>query len=409
MTGAAVTFATQVLLARWMGAEQLGIYTLAFSWLTILAVFSIAGLNGSAIRFIGDPLAKGDFSAITGFLRRSRQITAGLSILIALIMIALVMNGVIGDPDEQAVYLIAFSALPIYSAIVLYSGITNAFSWFATSFMPNNVLRPLLFFFAVAVVWWLTEALDAVVAMSIHLVIIVVVGVMVVLWCERGINQIVPADSSSPRFESRHWVKTSIPIMFMTLFSAYFPAFTVIIAGTSLSNEDIAIYNVGYRVALLVSFGLLAVDAYASPEMMKLFALEKLDELKALTNRVTRLRFIIALVAMFIFVTMGQWILGIFGPEFVHGYEVLLLLGLTQLVMAAIGPVVRLLGMTGHQDQGLYVSVFALACAALLLLVLTPLYGLPGTASAAFAAIAIWCAGLSQIVKNRLGFRPTPF
>ena len=47
--GAALTFLTQLLLARWMGASELGSYVLAFAWLGLLSAIPVGGYNAAAV------------------------------------------------------------------------------------------------------------------------------------------------------------------------------------------------------------------------------------------------------------------------------------------------------------------------------------------------------------------------
>lgn len=403
MTGAGVTFLTQVLLARWMGASELGVYVLAFSWLTILSTLAVAGLNGSAMRFVGQPLADGNFGAIRGFLRRARQVSVGLSLLVMVGMTGLVLGGQIGEPADRTVYLLAVVALPLYALIVLYAGFANAFAWFGASFTPNNVYRPVAFVLIVAALWLLGQQLDATIVMAVHAVVIAIIGLAVLAWCERAMNRRLP--ETEPSYDTRLWIRTSIPIMFLILFNTYFPAYTVIVAGSLITSADIAIYNSAFRVALLISFGVMAIDAFFAPQLMRLYAVGDQDGLRRLASRTTRMRFLIALVGVAGFAVLGEWILGFFGEEFVRGYWVLLILGLTQLVQAAAGPAARLLSMTGHQDQGLYISVASLALSAALIWALTVGWGVTGTAVAALVAITLWSGAMRYVVAKELGLR----
>ena len=83
--GAAVTFLTQVLLARWMGAAELGIYVLAFSWCILLSTLSTGGFRIASIRFIGEGLAASRPGYIAGYVKRSRQIVIILSLAVAIL------------------------------------------------------------------------------------------------------------------------------------------------------------------------------------------------------------------------------------------------------------------------------------------------------------------------------------
>src|SRR5918997_1631092 len=75
--GAALTFGAQVLLARWMGADQLGMYVLVFALCTVVALACGLGLPSAAPRFVAEALARKEPRLLCGFIIRSRQITIG--------------------------------------------------------------------------------------------------------------------------------------------------------------------------------------------------------------------------------------------------------------------------------------------------------------------------------------------
>ena len=52
----------------------------------------------------------------------------------------------------------------------------------------------------------------------------------------------------------------------------------------------------------------------------------------------------------------GEWVLKLFGPEFVEGHGIMIWLALAQLSHAAVGPVTRLLAISGHHKHSLYAS-----------------------------------------------------
>ncbi|MFW2403883.1 MAG: lipopolysaccharide biosynthesis protein, partial [Gammaproteobacteria bacterium] len=83
--GAGLTFLAQVLLARWMGASELGVYALAFSWCILLATLSTGGFRLAAIRFVGEGLVRDGSGYIRGFMRRSSQLVLIVSVAVAVI------------------------------------------------------------------------------------------------------------------------------------------------------------------------------------------------------------------------------------------------------------------------------------------------------------------------------------
>ncbi len=57
----------QVALARWMGAEQLGIYIYSFAWCVLLAAVAGLGLPDAAFRFVGKAMASGNGNLILSY------------------------------------------------------------------------------------------------------------------------------------------------------------------------------------------------------------------------------------------------------------------------------------------------------------------------------------------------------
>ena len=65
----------------------------------------------------------------------------------------------------------------------------------------------------------------------------------------------------------------------------------------------------------------------------------------------------------------------------------MVLLALAQLAHAAVGPVTRLLAISGHQNYSMYTSGAALVLWLGLTAILTPFYGVMGVAVAVFVAL----------------------
>ena len=74
-----------------------------------------------------------------------------------------------------------------------------------------------------------------------------------------------------------------------------------------------------------------------------------------------------------------------------------------------MGPVTRLLSVSGHQDRLLVVFVTALLGLVALLVVLVPLFGLPGAAAAVLIDTLFWVLWMRRLVIRFLGIRPRLF
>jgi len=406
--GAIATFLTQVLLARWMGATELGFYVLAFAWCLLLSTLAAVGLQVGAIRFVGVAVERNEPEVIRGFVYRAGQITLGFGSLLAAggIVVLLSFEQLVSDGVLMPLCF-GLLAVPLLGLISLLTGISNGFSSLVLSFFPSNVIRPLIFLGFCSLAWLSSDSLAASDVMLLQLLAITSVCLYMVWGVRRLLARRVPGKAAT--YDTRHWLRSSAPLVGAALFSGYFPEFVLIVAGGLLSPAEIAILHVSFRVALLISFGLFAIDAYVGPKIAQLAAAGDTQGLQRIAVSATRLRTWPAIAAVIVLFFAGRPILGLFGPDFAAGFPALMILASSQLVLAAFGPTTRLLSVTGHQDRLLPVFGVALLVLVILAFFLVPLYGVVGAAMAVLIDTFMWSAWMRLIVVQELGVRPSPF
>jgi O-antigen/teichoic acid export membrane protein len=400
ISGAAVTFLTQLLLARWMGAAELGSYILAFSWVTLLAVIPVGGYNIAAVRFIGQGLANQDHGIARGYIRHEIKITILSSTGIAVIAV----TGIIlfpGFPAElRMLFFAAFAGIPLFAIMRANTGIAMAMSRFALGYLPGNVIRPMLFLVLVWAIWLQDVSLTADLAMELQVVVLIILAVLTSVLGWLSTRQLL--SPAPPIKDTKTWNRAAIPLLGVELLTVNFQQVTVIVSGFFLASADIGIYNVGYRISMLITFTLLAVDAFTAPTLSRYYHSDNRSEMIREIQHSAVLRFTIALTLVVFLILFGRWVLSLFGPEFTQGYKITILLALSQLAHAAVGPVTRLLAMSGHQKKSMYASAAALILWLGLTAILMPLYGIVGVAVAVFVALTAWAAILRQLVIRYL-------
>jgi len=406
ISGAALTFLTQVLLARWMGAEQLGVYVLAFSWFLLISTLSSIGYSEATIRFVGHYLAQSDYGSFHGYVRRGRQITALAGVLGAGLALLLIMafRGWIAE-DQVMPLAIAMLCVPFYSYMRLYSSFAHAQSRFSLAYIPNAVLRPALFLGAVALAWWAGVGLSADLAIGAHGALIVLVAAIQVVFFYRGATPELLRNT--PKYETKLWFRTSVPLLFITLFTQYFYEISIVLISPYLTSGEVGVFSVSYRTALLIAFGLFAVNAAMMPSASRLFSEGDIEGLQRLVTKTTLLKFGPSLCAVAVIAVFGREILSIFGDEFEAGYQAFVILSLAQLLLSAVGPVDTLMRITGHQDECLRTFAVALVLSVLLNLILVPVFGILGAAAAVFIVVAFWSIWLHILVVRYLGIKPS--
>ena len=78
---AGLAYFSQVLLARWMGSSEYGIYVYAWTWVLLLGSMMDFGIAVTAQKLIPEYRGKNQLNLLRGFLFGSRWMTFGVSIV----------------------------------------------------------------------------------------------------------------------------------------------------------------------------------------------------------------------------------------------------------------------------------------------------------------------------------------
>ncbi|MBT8078008.1 MAG: oligosaccharide flippase family protein [Gammaproteobacteria bacterium] len=403
VTGAAFALLLQVLLARWLGADGMGIYVLAFSWSILLATVSHLGLATASVRVIGRAIEEDQPGVIHGYLRRTRQLVPGAGMLMAVIG-SIVIYMFLGPPGEDpgaATFLLAMAVVPVLAFINVSCLVAVAFHWISVAFLWTEVVRPISICIFVALIWWSSLELTATSVIAVQLGVMLTIAIILFASLQKRVSAAVAP--AAPEYHTGPWLRLALPLLVVALFGNYFPEFMLILVGAQLPNDQVAIFNVCFRLALIVTFVIGAVDTVTSPTASRLFAAQKHDELQAVVSRATKLGFWTSIAACAGFALLGRFMLGIFGPEFVAGYTTMMILVSAQLVRAAAGPVISLLSVTGNQDRCLVVFSAALIASFVLVFALVPLYGIRGAGLTVLLVTLGWSIWLHRLVVRRVG------
>src|SRR5580700_9967671 len=87
---AALAYLSQILLARWMGGSDYGIYVYVWTWVLLLGSMMDFGISASAQKIIPEYRAAGEHALLRGFLSGSRLMTFAVSSVVALLLADLV-------------------------------------------------------------------------------------------------------------------------------------------------------------------------------------------------------------------------------------------------------------------------------------------------------------------------------
>ena len=401
----AIGYASIILLARWMGPADYGVYCFAIAWMTLLAYPATLGFPGAAVRFVGQYAAASNWQHAIGFMRASSWVAFGCGALIATLTIpAILYFKSYLNPDYVAPMIAALAGIPFVALAIVRSEIIRGLGWIALAWGPLQLGQPLLFLIVAAIIVFSGMQLTAAVAVfaSILAYAMNLIAQWRVLHGRLGTRLEVERN-----VELGPLLGVALPFVWIYFATAVFVQGDIIIVGIFLKSHDVAVYSAAAATSRLVTFPLYAATALSAPKFAALHAQRRQLDLQALVTDVTRCTFWPSLAIAGTFVAFGSMVLRLFGPGFEQGYAALLILTLGQLVNAFTGPVTSLLNMTGHQTVTARAQSISVMLGVTFGLVFALIWGSVGVAIAFSGAMALWNAGLAIFVVRKLKVHPS--
>lgn len=403
--GAAIALLTQILLARTLGAEELGVYVFAWTWVSLIAFLTPLGFDTASVRFIPTYQTQGRWDLLRGLIRYTFVIAGLCAVLCMGLGYGIVF---LSTEPESSVYrdavMLALLMAPLLTVLRIFEVTARGFSWITWAHLPSYGIRPTLFVvlcLAVFFLWGDPSAEKAMLAAIVSCLL-----TLAVQW--RAHNQQLPRQvkDATALSDKRYWLVTAMPLLLASSFEMVLENTDLIMLGLLQGPLETGIYNAGLRISGCLLFVLFAVQAFSAPKIAKLYAEENREEMIRFVRQARFWIFLPTIAGALVIVIGGDFLLSLFGQEFRNAYPAMLILIGAIVVRAAMGPIDSLLIMTGHQKP----VALCLGVAALLNLIvnalLIPRYGIFGAALATCMSTLIEAIVLSFIATRKHGLVP---
>lgn len=399
---ATIAFVSQIILARMMGDFEYGVFVFVWVIAIILGNLSCLGFHTAVIRFLPQYRTEGAEEAILGLAATARIFAMVSATLIAATGIAALY--LLGDRIEehyvQPLFVAAF-ALPMIALGDVLDGTARANGWPVHALSPTYIIRPLLILGFVALAIGLGQVADANTAILATLAAAYTTTLAQFLVVTSKLRNRFSSHRIEIRF--RTWLLVAFPIFLIEGFYFMLTNADVIVVGIYLPPEKVAVYFAAAKTMALVHFVYFAVKAAAAQRFSALVSTGDRAELAGFTRQTTQWTFWPSLIVGGLVVAAGPFLLSLFGPSFADGHVVMVVLFTGILAKAMIGPGEVLLTMAGEQKICAAIYAFALAANLGLNVLLIPLWGLLGAATATAAAMGVEAILLHVVIRRKLG------
>ena len=405
---AMLAYVSQILLARWIGGSDYGVYVYVWTWVLLLGSMMDFGISASAQKIIPEYRAGGEHALLRGFLFGSRWMTFVVSAVVSVLLA--------GAVKSLSPWIDANAALPLYIGCITLpafvvantqDGIARSHDWMRLGLMPQFIVRQSLIIGFTAGAFVLGFDLGATAAMlaSAAAVWIAMIGQMMVL-NRRLAGHIGPGPKA---YDFRGWLAISLPILMVEGFYLLLSYTDVLVLQQFRASEEVGVYFAVVKTLALVSFIHYAMSATTAHRFAEYHASGDKARLSAYVAHAIKWTFWPSLAATILLLALGKPLLWLFGPQFVTGYDIMFIAAIGLVVRSAIGPVERLLNMLGHQHICALAYALAFVMNVVLCIALVPRFGGHGAAAATSLSLTFETVLLFWIVRRRLGLHVLAF
>lgn len=407
--GKLFTYAARIvmalLLARVLGAEQYGLYSLAITTAVLFASFASLGLDTAVVRFVSAAVAKDDAAGVRGTI----QVGIGLPGAIA----AIAAVGVFAFSEQIATEVLdqpaVASLLDVTALLVLITVVNRqlvaslqGFKRIDLAVAAEQFAQPVLRLGLIVILVVVgLSAWDAALAAT------VAAGsatLLMAVFLERRLRAVARAPG---RREFRRLIVFAMPVYFSNIVTTLGHNIQILLLGILGTLSAVGIFAIASQLNLVSALFHTSIVAATMPLFAEYQELGHRKASEGLYHLTSKWTFALNLPFFLVVVLFPSQLLGIFGPEFTDGAAALVILSFASLVNAATGTSGALLDMSGYTKVKLLNASVGVVVSVLMSLLLIPSLGLAGAALAVLGATA--SVNVLRLVEVRVLIHFSPY
>ena len=374
-------FAFGVVLARLLGAELLGMYSLSQTVTDVVAAVASLGLAAGMARYIPIAINRKDDSYLWGIIQIGIGLPSliGLALALGVFLLAEPLSfWAFGQPDLAPVLRLASLSIPLVILITMLVAITQGFKRMEYKVYTQDVaLNFSKFILSVALIG---VGLSVMGAMAAHLL----ASALTVALLFYFVHHLFPLNRPlhTAKRKPGEMLGFSLPLYASGLLSQFSGSTETVILGTLGVMSGIGIYTSALRLAGIGSMFFSSLQRISVPMISDLYGRGRLDQLQRVYQTITKWTMTFNLPIFLTTVIFAGPLLTIFGKEFAAGAPGLIILAFSSLFNASTGTNGTMITMTGHSKMTLVNSIIYLVVNLGLDILLIPRWGMVGAALA---------------------------
>ena len=394
--GSLFRYLFSIMMARWLGPQMLGIYSLGNAITRIGEIFGIMGLDNGVLRYVSREKEKNDY--VRNSIYSSIKMGFVSSIFIGLLLYFssdwIVLNLLNEDTFLSTVIKVYALTLPFTVTTLIASFATQGFKILKYKVFVNQIVNP----FTLLLTMILSYVFFGVnVAILAPTVVSAVIGFFLILHYLNGFVDVSVSKVLNAKFDNKI-LRFSLPLMFVSAIGIIMHWTDIIMLGILKDAKDVGLYHPVERTAGLIRMILFAFASIFAPLFSQYFHEKNQTKMLEVFQLSTKWILLTSLPLFIFLILFSNTILMLFGSEFGNNSLALPILTVGIMIQAVFGLGSPSLTMSGFQKYNLINALVALFTNIFLNIMLIPQFGIAGAAMG--TTIALFLISLLRFFEN---------
>ena len=388
--GLLLGFAGRVVLIRFATQSEYGIYSLAFTLLSIFVIISTLGLGEGSTRYIAYFKGKGEEGNVRDVIFFSIKIALVASTSLTMISFFVsdfISVNIFHTPELSTPLKIFSIAIPFSVLISVFIAIFRGFGKADSKVYFQDILRPVLFLlFLIAVVLFNLPFIGVFYAYTLSIVVTCVVFLMyMVKKCT-----LLTGKNSFGKPMAKKLLSFSVPLLAVSILWMVMSWTDTLMLGYYKTPDVIGVYNAALSLANLLSLVINSIGFLFMPIMSLLYGKNQMEEVKRSYAISTKWCFIGTLPIFFMLFLFPDIVLDLlFGSRYIDAAIILQVLALGFLFNSYFGLNYHMLIITGKSKFLMQCFLISAVMNIALNIILIPALGALGAAITSASSFAV--------------------
>jgi len=386
-----------VLIARFYTKSDLGIFTLAFSFLQLFSTIGTLGIARGVTRNLAYYKGKKYYKILPDIISSSIILIFVASSIISIILFissSYIAENIFHEPSFALPLMIFSVAIPINNLINIFVSVFRGFKNIKPLVYFQQILQNLLFFlFLISLIISNTAFIYV---FYLYLTSLSITCIILMIYAIKNTSKInIFSDVKISFSQAKPLLFFSLPLLAVAVLNTSTNWVNVLMLGGLKTAAEVGLFKVAGVITGFIGFPIGILLVLYMPVVSNLYGLNKIEEIKRIYSVLTKwICFLILPLFIFLFIFSDQVIGIIYGKEYIIAANTFRILSIATIVTNFAGPNGATLVSIGKPRSVMYSILIASIINIVLNIILIPPYGIEG------AAISVTIALLSfNIIK----------